>query len=324
MSSVVSVIVPTFRREHLLARCLDALLTQKLGAPYEVIVVDDGRSASTREIVEALAQRTGNSPAVRYLHPPLETRGPAAARNAGWRAAASELIAFTDDDTIPDRDWLCEGIAAMRSGADAIWGRIVVPISTKPTDYERNVKRLENAGFVTANCFVRREALQRIGGFDERFKRAWREDSDLYFSLLENGAKVEYAPRAVVQHPVRTARWGVSLREQRNMLFDALLFKKHPDLYRKKIGAPARARYLATVIALILIVIGAAIGWPALVFTAALVWIALTAAFVWKRARGTKASLRSMSELVFTSIAIPVLAVFWRFAGAVRFRVLFA
>ncbi len=87
------------------------------------------------------------------------------------------------------------------------------------TDYELNARNLVRSEFVTANCFYRKQALEAVGGFDERFRMAWREDSDLFFSLLErsNGSGPSafvQAPDAVVVHPVRPAGWGVSISQQ--------------------------------------------------------------------------------------------------------------
>lgn len=63
------------------------------------------------------------------------------------------------------------------------------------------------------------------GGFDERFRMAWREDSDLHFRSLERSYKLGHAPMAKVIHPVRPARWGISVHEQRKSMFNALLYK---------------------------------------------------------------------------------------------------
>src|SRR5207248_10211948 len=100
--------------------------------------------------------------------PVQHAHGPAAARNAGWRAARGEVIAFTDDDTVPDPGWLRAGVAALES-ADAAWGRIRVPLALPPTDYERNEAGLEAAEFATANAFCRRAVLEAVGGFDVGF-----------------------------------------------------------------------------------------------------------------------------------------------------------
>jgi glycosyltransferase involved in cell wall biosynthesis len=325
MSAALSVVIPTYRRPDLLRRCLVPLLSQTLAASrYEIIVVDDGRDPSTRRLVEQLGPRQPAAPPLRYLQPAVGARGPAAARNCGWRAASGEIIAFTDDDTIPFVDWLSEGLRAMAPGTDAVTGCVKVPISRSPTDYERNVKRLETAEFVTANCFVRRATLERLGGFDERFTRPWREDSDLHFTLLEQRGRLLHAPRAVVLHPVRSVSWGVSLREQRNMLFDALLFKKHPRLYRERIRSRPPLTYYATVLALLALLGGAAAGWRVPVVGGGVTWLWLTAGFCGHRLRGTTRRPRHVMEMIATSAAIPVAAVWWRLAGAVRFRSPFA
>ena len=165
MSVAVSVVVPACGRPELLRRCIAELDAQTLpAAQYEIIVVDDTASR----------------------------RGPAAARNIGWRHASAPIVAFTDDDTAPEPRWLEEGLRAMPPGVDAIAGRMVE-------------QGLERAEFVTANCFVRKNVLERLGGFDESFRLAWREDSDLHFRLLEGGFTVARAPGAIVVHPLRPA-----------------------------------------------------------------------------------------------------------------------
>jgi glycosyltransferase involved in cell wall biosynthesis len=325
VSIALSVVIPTYRRPHLLHRCLVPLLSQALDPnTYEIIVVDDGRDPLTQTVVETLAHRHPGGPLLRYLQPPAGKRGPAAARNCGWRAAGGRVIAFTDDDTIPFVDWLSEGMRAMVPGVAAAAGRVKVPISAWPTDYERNVKRLESAEFVTANCFVRRDILERIGGFDERFTRAWREDSDLHFTLLENGGEVVSAPQALVLHPVRETSWGVSLREQRNMEFDALLYKKHPALYRQRIRAHPPLAYYGAVLALVAMIVSAFAAQPALLLGAAAMWLVLTLKLCRRRLSGTSRRPAHIAEMVATSIVIPVAAVYWRLVGALRFRAPFA
>lgn len=319
-----TVVVPTYRRADLLERCLEALAHQSLTARgYEVVVVDDARSDETRAQVE----RWGDGGrVVRYVRPEGDARGPAAARNAGWRAARGWLVAFTDDDTVPDAGWLSAAIAAFRSGArrlDAAWGRIEVPLPERPTDYERDASGLERAGFVTANCFVRRDVLEALGGFDEAFTSAWREDSDLYFRLLGGGYRVEYLAEALVVHPVRPASWGVSVRQQRKAAFDALLYKKHPALFAEHVRPARPTLYYPVVLALGAACIGAATGVVPVAAGGWAAWAALTGAFAARRLRGTSRSPRHVAEMVVTSAVIPPLSLFWRVRGAVRHRVLF-
>lgn len=325
MSVRVSVVVPTYRRTVLLRRCLNALVAQRLARPsYEILVVDDGRSNVTQSSVQSFARRLLNGPAVRYLQPPFGAHGPAAARNVGWRAATGEIIAFTDDDTLPAQNWLAEGVRAMAEDIAAVAGMVTVPLPLKPTDWDRNTARLQGAEFVTANCFVRRAVLEATGGFDERFTRAWREDSDLYFTLLEHRCKVAAAPSALVVHPVRPAPRGASLKQQRNMFFDALLYKKHRTLYREKIAATPPIRYYVIVLSLAIAIAALATGHFGAAVAASVAWLVLTVQFALRRLRGTSKSRHHVVEMLLTSAAIPVVAVYWRLAGALHFRVPFA
>lgn len=313
-----SVVVPTYRRADLLERCLGALMAQSMPADaFEVIIADDADNAATREQVARWAAQgpvTFRYVAVQGNH------GPAAARNAGWRAAAGDLIAFTDDDCVPTADWLINGCEALeQSNAEAAWGRLEMPLPTSPTDYELDASHLTEAVFVTANCFCRKRALERIGGFDERFTMAWREDSDLYFTLLEYGCRVIEARTAVVVHPIRPAKWGVSLRQQRKSMFDALLERKHPRLYRQNIPDYPRS-YSVIVAAIVLFLFGLVMqsGW--LMVIAAIIWLLLTARFTWRRLRSTSKAPAHVAEMVVTSIAIPPLSMFWHWYGRWRFR----
>lgn len=326
MSTAVSVVIPTYRRPDLLGRCLQAAAAQDHDPrAYEIVVADDGADQATREFVQRFAAETAErgGPDIRYIavH---GTHGPAAARNRGWQAAQGEIIAFTDDDTIPDPRWLSHGVAAFGPDIAAVWGHVSMPIPEVPTDYERDAKGLEGAEFVTANCFVRRSALEAVGGFDERFRFAWREDSDLFFMLLAQGLQVQAARDAVVLHPVRPGRWGVSISQQKKAQFDALLYKKHPQLYRRKIFASPPWRYYAILASLLATAGGLAAGSPKLAAGGGATWVLLTGQFALERLRGTSKAPSHVAEMVVTSAVIPPLSVFWRLVGAAKFKVPFA
>jgi cellulose synthase/poly-beta-1,6-N-acetylglucosamine synthase-like glycosyltransferase len=320
----VSVVVPTHLRTDLLLRCLDALLSQDLPASeYEVIVCDDAASAETRCAVERRAAETRRSgPVIRYC-PVTSGHGPAAARNHGWRAARGEIAAFTDDDCVPDPGWLRVGLAAMASGVAGVSGRIQVPVPPSPTDYERDAAGLESAEFATANCFYRRVALEAIGGFDQRFQAAWREDADVYFNLLERGETLLFSPEPAVVHPVRPGRWGVSLKQQRKSVYNALLYKKHPVRYRERIQPSPPWRYYVTVAAALISVFAALLRRHPLSGLAGALWLALTARFCLRRLDGTAHTPSHVAEMAVTSALIPPLSIYWRLRGALKYRVLF-
>ena len=293
------------------------------GDDYEIIVADDAAEQATEALVRLLAsQQDGRGPALHYVAV-QDRHGPAAARNCGWRQAQSDVIAFTDDDCVPDPEWLRNGLAVFQYGVAAAWGRLRMPLPEQPTDYERDAARLADAQFVTANCFCTRAALQACGGFDERFTAAWREDSDLYFSLLERSAPIVQAPDAIVVHPIRPAEWGVSITQQRKMRFDALLYKKHPRLYRAHIRKLPPLRYYLIALALVGALIAVLSGHREVALAALLVWAGLTLSLFGERIRRTSRRLGHVAEMAVTSVLIPPLAVFWRLAGAWRYRVVF-
>lgn len=318
----ISVVVPTFRRLPLLQRCLDALLAQTLaGEAFEIVVVDDGAEDRVRDAVVMLASRH-EAPAIRYLRP-QGTRGPAAARNRGWRAARGVIVAFTDDDTVPDPGWLAAGLKAFEQqpGCVAFAGQVVVPLTARrrPTDHERMTLGLQQAEFVTANAFVRVDALERIGGFDERFRHAWREDSDLQFRLQDDGP-VGRCAAARVLHPVRAAPWGISLRQQRNAFFDALLYKKHPRLYRERIRRMPPWDYYAIVLATLVTPAFAIADARRAALASAGIAVALIVRLAWQRLADADRSPRHVAEMLATSALIPFLSVWWRLRGAWHFR----
>ena len=320
----VSVVVPTYQRPDLLNSCLSALITQDFDpSAYEVIVVDDAASEETRRQVECWAERLLScGHAIRYLAV-AGRHGPAAARNVGWRAARAEIITFTDDDCLPSPRWLRAGVNAFKDRVEGVSGKIHVPLSCTPTDYERDAAHLETSQFVTANCFYRRSALAQVGGFDERFTMAWREDSDLFFSLLECGTKLVCVPEALVVHPLRPAPWGVSLKQQRKSMFNALLYKKHPALYRQKIQTAPPWHYYSIVAALLLTLSCCMKKLYKCAFVSFCVWLLLTGRFCMQRLHMTSHAPFHIAEMIVTSIFIPPLAIFWRIRGAIKFRVFF-
>jgi len=323
----LSVVIPTYRRPALIVRCLEALVAQRFdAAAFEIIVVDDGRTADTEAAVEGVA-KAHPAHAISYLRP-QGGQGPAAARNAGWQVARAPVVAFTDDDTVPDPDWLGAAERVLEPDVVAVSGRVIVPapnppvngVAAAPTDHELMTRGLESAEFVTANAFVRRSALIEIGGFDERFKRAWREDSDLQFSLLDKG-RIVRCEEAVVEHPVRAEAWGVSLRQQKNVFYDALLYKKHPRLYRERILATPPWDYYAVVALSIAAAVFVATGVAGSAVVSAAIALALIGALARRRLRRTSHAPAHVVEMILTSVAIPFLSVYWRLRGAIHFRV---
>jgi glycosyltransferase involved in cell wall biosynthesis len=322
MEKKISVVIPTYCRPLLLMECLKSLAKQQFNRDdFEVIVVSDGPDHLTKQLVVSW-KHTG---LLDIVYVPLATkRGPAAARNMGWKLSTGTLVAFTDDDCLPDPLWL-QTIweAYQEEELIAYSGRIIVPVPEKPTDYEWNIAQLEKARFVTANCVCTRMALESIKGFDERFELAWREDSDLEFRLLQQQIPIISLHDAIVVHPVREASWGVSLREQRKAMFNALLYKKFPQLYRNYIKQHPIWSYYAMIVCCVVLVIALLADAGTVALTAFVIWLLLLAGFIWKRLVHTSHAWPHVVEMVITSVLIPFLSVYWNLYGAIRYRVLY-
>ncbi|HWC87190.1 MAG TPA: glycosyltransferase [Solirubrobacteraceae bacterium] len=226
---LVSVVVSTRDRPARLGRLLAGLGAQSLGPEaFEVVVVDDGSPPQTRAVIEAapVAVRT-----IRNETP----RGPGAGRNRGWRAAGGALVAFTDDDCVPDREWLQAALAVSETAPGAIVQGRTEP---DPTEAEHagvlsRTIRVEALGpqYETCNIFYPRALLEALGGFDEGFGLSpGGEDTDLGWRAIEAGSATVFAPGAVVFHAVQPLGVRGMLRVAARWSDVVRLFADHPPL----------------------------------------------------------------------------------------------
>jgi len=227
-SRIIDVVLPTVGRPTLWP-LVASLVASPVAA--HVYVVDDRRDGLPLQVPGATVLRGPG-------------RGPAAARNVGWRASTVEWVAFVDDDVVLGPRWhddLADDIGRAGPDVAATFGRIRVPLPAerRPTDWERNVSGLERACWATADAAYRRAALEAVGGFDERFPRAYREDADLALRARAAGWRLVNGERTVL-HPVRPAPWWVSIRMQAGNADDALM---RPSTARdgEHVRAPRRA-----------------------------------------------------------------------------------
>lgn len=207
-----SIVVPTRDRPERLRRCLAAL-----GGGHEVVVVDDG--SRQREPVASIARNAG----ARLLR--LEGGGPAAARNAGVRAAGGDVVCFTDDDCEPGAGWAAALAAPIAAGkAACAAGRTVVARDASGADraWQAIADHLQrwgdrpgtpSPGFAaTCNLACSRELLLELP-FDESFPAAAGEDRDWSARAASRGITPAFTPDALVVHrPGLTTR--TFLRQQ--------------------------------------------------------------------------------------------------------------
>jgi histidinol-phosphate phosphatase family protein len=300
-----------------------------LGALLPALAAGDGPLPDRVLLVDDRRDRSGPLAAPRHLGPllgrvsvlPGPGRGPAAARNVGWRAARAPWVAFLDDDVIPAPGWraaLSADLNGLGQWVAGSQGRIRVPLphDRRPTDWERNVAGLEQARWATADLAYRREALAAVGGFDERFPRAFREDADLGLRLTAAGWEIATGCREVL-HPVGAAGPAVSVVKQAGNADDVLMRALHGRGWRARAGVPAgrRPRHLAVTAAGATAAGAALAGRRRAAWLAVGAWAAGTAELAWARiAPGprTRAEVRTM---LWTSAAVPVAATGWCLRG---------
>ncbi len=228
----VSVVVATHNRALRLAQLLAGLRRQTLALErFEVIVVDDGSSDATQNVLTREARRGE----LRLCIPPAVVHaGPAAARNRGWQLARAPVVAFTDDDCVPTPAWLATLLRAARSNPNAIVRGRTLPNPAEAHSLSSFSKTVNiNAAsphFETSNVAYPRRLLERIGGFDESFTTAVGEDSDLGCRAVDAGGSPAFEPDALVHHAVFVRRPAAALRDA-FLATDAVgAFKRNPRL----------------------------------------------------------------------------------------------
>lgn len=233
-----SVIICTHNGRDRIGRCLDAVGRME-GADFETIVVDDGSDDGTADFVAE------NFPTVKLLR--LDACGLSAARNAGAAAATHGILAFTDDDCEPDREWL------VRLGRIFVDGRFAAAggpnLPPKPRTWEEAVVCAapgapshvmlddeEAEHLPGCNLAVTKAAFDSIGGFDPRFRTAG-DDVDFCWRLRAAGHRLGFAPGAFVWHWRRPSLRAFLKQQLGYGKAERLLISKHPDKFSKRGGA---------------------------------------------------------------------------------------
>ncbi|MCC7519806.1 MAG: glycosyltransferase [Verrucomicrobiae bacterium] len=196
----VSVIVCSYNGARTLEACLTSLLQMDY-PDFEVILVDDGSTDSTEQIVR-------DFPKVRYLK--QENLGLSVARNVGLRAARGEIIAYTDSDCMADKDWLYYLVGTLEQGGFAAaggpnvsppaqnWVQACVAASPGQPSHVL-IDDMEAEHIPGCNMAFHRWALELIGGFDPEYRKAG-DDVDLCWRLMQRGHRIGFSPSAIVWH----------------------------------------------------------------------------------------------------------------------------
>lgn len=220
-----SIIVCTYNRAESLKDTLAALacLESPLTRTWEVVVVDNNSRDHTRQVVETVQQTW---PRLRYVFEAAQ--GLSHARNRGIAEAAGEVILFTDDDVLPESDWLVTTLAGLdKYGADACGGYIAPIWETPPPDWltERfygflavRTDRTDDYFIIDtgqtpfgANMAFHKKVFEQVGLFDTSRGRKGKvlasgEDGEMFERILAAGLKVAFLGSSRVHHKVESFR----------------------------------------------------------------------------------------------------------------------
>ena len=280
----------------------------------DVVIPSAGRAS-----LAALRDRLAGFPGRVIVVEDVDRRGPAWARNRGWRRSDAQWIVFLDDDVLPGSGWIEALQADVEAAGPRIAGsqgriRVPLPQHRRPTDWERSVAGLASARWATADMAYRRSALAEVGGFDERFPRAFREDADLALRLMDDGWELLRGSRETFHRPGPTGFFQ-SVRLQAGNADDALMTALHGRGWLDRAGAP-RGRlplHLATTVALALAVTTRRrLAWCA--------WAALTAEFALRRIAPGPRTPAEVFRMAVTSVLIPPAATRHFARGVLRAR----
>jgi len=221
-TSHIAIIIPVRDRADLLERCLDSLKGQKYqDGKWEVLICDDG---STEEMAEVVGRFNSILPNLRLLR--QSPRGPAAARNLGLRSSSADIFVCLDSDVVCDPDFLSRIVWALEMNPDWVAAEATVLPEPDKTSILFDAPKNRGGIFLSAASAYRREALERVGGFDEEFKLPACEDADLAGRIMKLG-KFGYVPEAVVYHPVRRVSLRTHWRWRRHWKYEMFLAKRY-------------------------------------------------------------------------------------------------
>ena len=234
LSHTYSVIVCTRNGSERIGDCLRAIA--KLSSTAETIVVDDGSTDGTADLVAR------DFPWVKLLR--LAPCGLSAARNAGADAARGEILAFTDDDCLPDTEWLQRLDRIFRQERHAAVGGPNLPqipqhwleavICAAPGAPSHVMLDDETAEHLPGcNLAVRKSACQSIGGFDPQFHTAG-DDVDFCWRLQDAGYVLGFAPGAYVSHLRRSTARAFLKQQIGYGKAERLLIDKHPSRFTRR------------------------------------------------------------------------------------------
>jgi len=242
-----SVIIPVRNGSRTIKECLKAVLTQKPGHEFEVIVVDDGSTDDTARVVKSF-------PKVKLVQ--QKPLGPAVARNNGAKHALGQIVVFLDADCVPSKNWLKEmlkpfedkSVAGVQGAYRTRQQELMARFTQIEIEYRyKKMLSSEKIDWVGSySAAYLRSLFLELNGFNRVFRKASGEDPDFSYSIQEKGYRIEFNPRAIVFHSHPTSLMRYLGKKFQHAFWRVLLYKRHsrkalsdsytPQLLKAQIG----------------------------------------------------------------------------------------
>jgi N-acetylglucosaminyl-diphospho-decaprenol L-rhamnosyltransferase len=312
----LSIVIPAYNRKNELISLIGSLLSQGYDRKkVEIIVSDDGSTDNTGRSLAALLKRHKE---LKYIYNP--NSGPAAARNAGIRAARGRVIGFLDSDVIADKNLIRSVLKEFKSGVRALEGMTLKTGGVPETVFTHSVENKKAGRWITCNLFILKKVLHEVGGFDEAFRHPIREDTDIGFAMLENNYRPVFFQKAVVYHPVYTSGYNKFFKLAYYGIYEPLLFAKYPGYYLNHLkwfdSWFFPVYYLGYYTLPFFLFVGS--PQPLLSRTGVLLFILSYAVSVYSVFRKKIFDIKGFIVTAFLFLFIPYIRLFWIFAGLIR------
>ena len=238
--NTVSIIIPTYNRLNLLKKTLNCLFNQSYSQDlYEIIVIDDASQDNTSSYLQDISQQKNNLKFITHQ----QNCGPSKTRNDGINIAQGEIIIFLDDDMELDKDFIKQHIQFLENNSKTLQlVKIKLPREIQKQPF---IKYLSKKGlyklkegvdlpwkdFTTGNVSMKKEYLDKYGGFDGDFSLINWEDQELGLKLIENGLHLRYNPKIEITHYYYPTLKKYCQKMEAGAANALLLYQKHPHDY---------------------------------------------------------------------------------------------
>ncbi|MBM3282104.1 MAG: glycosyltransferase family 2 protein [Candidatus Diapherotrites archaeon] len=256
----ISVILSAFKRWDLLEKALLRISEQDYPSDkWELIVIDDANARENKEVVDRFSKKIKNCVFISQGH-----QGAAKARILGFERARGDIIAFTDEDTLPQTNWLSQIKKAFDEHPEAVGieGKVITDES-KPL-FSNAPVNLHGGVYIGCNTHYRRAVIESFNYYDPEFY-FWREDTNMAFKSLTKGPIV-FVPDVVTYHPAKSIAPISVWKNLRHLKDDMLLFRRFPRKTISFLGKEwAKHSFMSSVAWILLLAGYFLLGWSGII-----------------------------------------------------------